>query len=201
MEFIGLKATELLQGNSLLLTTKSLWARNFNEAVKREHHQLPTFDKILTRLTASGLFSKFNYGYWQVSRDEASSISILITMNIPFVRYRFKGLRFGIHSAQEVFHKIISQSFNYIDHVETNVDGILIWGQSNESHDRSLIDSLERTKKIGVTLNMKKCRYWLEERVCVGHKPSKDANENKIRRITGWTYFRNIKFQRIRCFS
>ena len=136
MEFNRLKAIELLQGNSLPLTTKSSWARNFNDAIKREHHQLPTFDKISARLTASGLFSKFNYGYWQVSLYEASSM--LITMNAPFVRYRFKVLHFGIHQAQEVFHKIISHSFSYIDHVETDVDGKLIWGQSNESHDRSL---------------------------------------------------------------
>ena len=77
-------------------------------------------------------------------------------MNTPFGRYRFKRLPLGIHSAQEVFHKRINQAFDDIDKVETDIDDILVWGQTKEDYDRGLIATLERTRKIGLTLNIKK---------------------------------------------
>ena len=150
--------------NSLVIVEKPdgklrlcLDPRNLNKAIKREHYQLPTFDEISTRISGATLFSKLdaNHGYWQIPLDEESSL--LTTMNTPFGRYRFKRLPFGIHSAQEVFHKRINQAFDDIDKVETDIDDILVWGQTKEDHDRGLISTLERTRKIGLTLNIKKC--------------------------------------------
>ncbi len=95
--------------------------RDLNKVLKREHYQLPTFEEISTRLAGATCFTKIdaNKGYWQIPLDEASSY--LTTMNSPFGRYRFTRLPFGIHSAQEVFHKRISQSFNDIGKVKTDI--------------------------------------------------------------------------------
>ena len=69
----------------------------------------------------------------------------------------FLRLPFGIHSTQEVFDGIINGSFIDIIGVETDLDDFLIWGKNTEDHNRSLIASLERVKKIGVTMNLDKC--------------------------------------------
>ena len=62
------------------------------------------------------------------------------------------------HSAQEVFHKGINQSFDGIsEQVETDID-MLIWGHSDEDHNRCLIRCLKKAQ-IGMTLNVEKCKF------------------------------------------
>ena len=81
--------------------------KHLNKNLKREHYQLPTFEEISMRLSNAKVFSKLqaNKGYWQIPLVYESSL--LTTINTPFGRYRFKCLPFGIHSAEEVFHKRI----------------------------------------------------------------------------------------------
>ena len=160
--------------------------RDLNKVLKREHYQLPTFEEISTRLAGATTFTKLdaNKGYWQIPLDEASSY--LTTMNTPFGRYRFTRLPFGIHSAQEVFHKRISQSFENIEQVETDIDDILIWGIEDQDHDKNLIRCLDRAKEIGITMNINKCKFKEKELTYLGHKLSADgihADETKIKAI------------------
>ena len=64
-----------------------------------------------------------NKGYWQIPFDE-SSIKIT-TFNTLFGQYQFTRLSYGVYSAQEVFHKRISQSFDGImPQLETDIDDI-----------------------------------------------------------------------------
>ena len=69
-------------------------------------------------------------GFWQLKLDEASTR--LCTFNIPFGRYRFLRLPFGIISAPEVFHRTVRQLFEGIEGVETYIDDLLIWGETKE---------------------------------------------------------------------
>ena len=88
--------------------------KDLNENLKREHYPLPTFEEISMRLTGAKFFTKLNAnkGYWQIPLDYPSSL--LTTMNIPFGRYRFTRMPFGVLSAQEIFHKRIQQLFDDI---------------------------------------------------------------------------------------
>ena len=84
-------------------------------------------------------------GYWPIPLDEESAK--LTTMNTPLGRYKSLRLSFGIHSAQEVFHRIINESF--IDMlVLKHIGDFLLWGKNTEDYNRSLITSLERVKKL-----------------------------------------------------
>ena len=64
---------------------------------------------------------------------------------------------FGIHSAQEVFHKRVQQLFGDRPNVETDIDDFLIWGTNQTNHDERLIECLERMKIHNITLNYNKC--------------------------------------------
>ena len=118
--------------------------RDLNIAIKREYSQLPTFEEIASRLSGAELFMKLdaNKGYWQIPLDEERIR--LTTFNTPFGRYQFTSLPYGVHSAQEVSHKRINQSFDGISQLETDIDDMLIWGHSNEDHNRCLIRCLEK---------------------------------------------------------
>ena len=160
--------------------------RNLNKVVKREHYQLPTFEEISSRLAGARYFSKLdaNKGYWQIPLDEASSI--LTVFGTPFGRYRFTVLPYGLHSAQEVYHKRITHHFDGIEQVETDIDDFLAWGKEHSDHDVSLIKCLDKAESIGITMNIDKCQFRQTELVYLGHKLSTDgvwADESKIKAI------------------
>ncbi len=77
---------------------------------------------------------------------------------------------FGIHSAQEIFHKRVNHLFEDLEGVETDIDDILVWGRTIEEHDQRLKATLDRTKLIGMTLNPDKCKLRVTEVTYLGHK-------------------------------
>ena len=76
--------------------------RNLNKVIKWEHFQLPTADDIMAKKPGAKVFSKLDAssGYWQIRIDDESTD--LLTFNIPFGRYRFNHLPFGVWSASEM---------------------------------------------------------------------------------------------------
>ncbi|XP_028416269.1 uncharacterized protein K02A2.6-like [Dendronephthya gigantea] len=144
--------------------------RELNKYLKREQYQLPMWEEISSRLYGARFFSTLdaNQGYWQISLDHESSR--LTTFNTPFGRYRFLRMPFGIHSAQEVFHKRVNRLYEDLEGVETDIDDILVWGRTIEEHDQRLQAALDRTKSIGMTLNPDKCTFRVTEVTYFGHK-------------------------------
>ena len=144
-----------------------------NKVIKREHFQIPShkFEDISIRSAGATHFAKLDAkkGYWQIPLDEESTK--LTIMNTPFGRYKFLRLPIGIHSAQEVFHKIINGSYVDIIGVKTDTDVFFIWGKNTEDHN-SLIASLERAKKNALTMNLDKCKFNVDELICLGCKIS-----------------------------
>ena len=60
----------------------------------------------------------------------------------------------------------------------------MIWGHSDEDHDRCLIRFLEKAQKIGMTLNVEKCKFKEIELIYTGHRLTVNGiepDENKIK--------------------
>ena len=168
--------------SSIVCVTKSdaslricLDPRDLNNAIKREHYQLPTVEEITPTLTHAKVFSVLDAsaGFWQIKLDEESSH--LCTFNTPFGRYRYLRLPFGICSAPEVFHKNIGQLFDDIEGVATYIDDILVWGSNQEEHDERLKLVLERAGSKNLTLNRKKCKVSINEVPYLGHLLSEEG--------------------------
>ena len=82
--------------------------------------------------------------------------------------------------------RIINGSFIDIVDVETDIDDFLIWGKNTADHNRSLIASLERAKKIGLSMNLDKCKFSADEFIYLGHKISAkgiEPDDSKIKAI------------------
>ena len=79
--------------------------KDLNEAVLHEKYQLPTIEDVASRLHGAKMFTKLDVrsGFWHVQWDEESSL--LTTFHIPFGRYCWRRLPFGICSAPEVFQR------------------------------------------------------------------------------------------------
>ena len=157
--------------------------RHLNQAIKREHYQLPTVEEIATRVSGAKVFSKLDarHGYWQIPLDESSQL--LTTFNTPFGRWCFTRMPLGIKSAQEVFQKRISQQFDELEGVATDIDDILIWGCSEQEHDQRLEAAVQRCKKINLTLNEEKCEFNVGEVCYCGHYFTKDGVKPDVSKI------------------
>ena len=109
-----------------------------------------------------------NHGYWQLKLDSESEL--LTTFNTPFGRYCYQRAPFEINSVQELYQKRISQLFEDLEGVETDIDDILVWGRSQEEHDTRLKNALNRCEQIGLTLNKDTCVINSSFLTYIGHK-------------------------------
>ena len=80
-----------------------------NCALQREHYRLPVMDDVLPFLIDSKLFTKrdVKQAYWHIRLDNESSK--LTTMIMPFGRFRWKRLPFGLKVSSEIFQKRLNE--------------------------------------------------------------------------------------------
>ena len=125
-------------------------------AILREHYPLLTIEEIATRLCGAKLFSVLDVrnGFWPIEPS-----SLLTMFHIPFGRYRWRRMPFGISSAPEVFQQRMHQLIERLKGVEVVADDFLIagYGDNKEAvahdHDGNLVAFLQRCSEHGVKLN------------------------------------------------
>ena len=140
-----------------------------NESVLRETHPLPGVDESLAQLTGATVMSKLdaNSGFWQIPLAKDSRE--LTTFIMPFGRYYFNKLPFGISTAPEHFQKRMSTILDGLASVLCLMDDILIFGKNQKEHDTILTAALERIQAAGVTLNKDKCEFNKTSLTFIGH--------------------------------
>ena len=61
------------------------------------------------------------------------------------------------------------QTFGDLVGVETDIDGILVWGRNEEEHNQCLKVVLQRCKEIDLRLNREKCQFGMPHVTYLGH--------------------------------
>ena len=143
--------------------------RPLNECVLREVHPLPKVDVTLASLSGAQVFSKLdaNSGFWQIPLSEESRL--LTTFITPLGRYCFNKLPFGIASAPEHFQKVMNKVLSGLDGIVCQMDDTLVFGKSQEEHDKRLLTTLSRIQSAGLTLNKEKCLFSKRTITFLGH--------------------------------
>ena len=120
-----------------------------NANVLREVHPLPAVDETLAQLTGAAIFSKLdaNSGFWQIPLSAASRP--LTTFIMPFGRYCFNKLPFGITSAPEHFQKRMSAILEGLEGALCLMDNVLVFGKTKAEHDKRLFAVLQQIRKAG----------------------------------------------------
>ena len=133
--------------------------RDLNQAIKRQHYQLPTAEDILSKMAGAKYFSKLDAssGYWQLKLDEESSQ--LLAFHTPFGRYKFKRLPFGVNCASEIFQAEGTKILEGLEGCANAQDDIVVWGDTKDNHDRRLRNVLSRIRSSGLKLNRSKCIF------------------------------------------
>ena len=130
-----------------------------NQSVKRERHPLPAVDQTLAQLAGAKVFSKLNAnsGFWQIPLAPESAL--LTTFIMPFGRYHFQRLPFGILSAPEHFQRRMSEALSGVPGTVYLMDDVLVHAPTREEHDKRLREVLQRLTDLGMTLNSDKCTF------------------------------------------
>ncbi len=83
-------------------------------------------EEVTTKLSNTKFFMKLDArsGYWQIILDQESSM--LTTFNTLFGHFRFLRMRFGIHSVQDVFQRLVDRTFSDLPGVAAIIDSILV---------------------------------------------------------------------------
>ena len=130
-------------------------SKDLNNAIRGEHHQIPTLDDITPRLHGSTLFSKLDakQGYWNVKLDEESTL--LTTFNTHKGRYKFLCMPFGLKMSRDIFQEKIDQTYEKCKGAVGIADDIQVLG-SDQTHDLHLHEAMERTKKAHIKVKYDK---------------------------------------------
>ena len=137
--------------------------KDLNKAIRREHHVIPTLEEILPKLAGAKFFSIVDAkcGSWNVNLDLESSY--LTTFNSPFGLYRFLRMPFGLKMSQDVFQAKIDQTFEGCSGTVGIADDIVIYGKSEEEHDKHRHKFMNRCTSTGLKLNPDKGKIETEE--------------------------------------
>ena len=97
-----------------------------------------TFEEVIARMSKAQYFTTLDasHGFWQIPLDHESALKT--AFNIPYGRYFFKWLPFGIISAPEIFQEAMDQMFSGYP-CEIIVHDTLVWGETEEEHDHKLL--------------------------------------------------------------
>jgi hypothetical protein len=137
--------------------------RYLNAFLKRATYPLPDVESVFPKFRSAKFFSKLDFtaGFWQVLLDLESSK--LCTFSTPFGPYRYLHLPFLISPAPEVFHRIVADVIHDLPGVMHFVDDILVWGESQDEHDKRL------KAKLGLNFNPTKCEFEKREVLFLEH--------------------------------
>uniref|UniRef100_A0AAQ6ADS4 ribonuclease H n=1 Tax=Amphiprion ocellaris TaxID=80972 RepID=A0AAQ6ADS4_AMPOC len=158
---------------------------HLNKWVRRERHILPAVDHTLAMLSGAKVFTKLDAtsGFWQIPLAEESRL--LTTFIIPFGRYAFNRLPFGISPAPEHFQHRMSQMLEGYEGVVCHADDIVVFGEDVKQHNERLHKVRQTLRKEGLTLN-EKCEFSKDKILFVGHCVTAEGvspDPNKVRAI------------------
>ena len=134
---------------------------DLNKAIMRNYYPLPTIEQVAARLNKAKMFTVLDAktGFWQIKLDQQSSY--LTTFNMPFGRYRWLRMPFGISSAPEVWQQRVNQIVEGLAGVEVIAYDFLVCGfgdtydEALANHDVNLQSFLNRARERGLKLKLR----------------------------------------------
>ncbi|KAH9763231.1 Endonuclease [Citrus sinensis] len=162
-----------------------------NMVTVKNQYPLPRIDDLFDQLQGAVVFSKIDLrsGYHQLKiRSEDVSKTAFRTR---YGHYEFLVMPFGLTNAPAAFMDLMNRIFQpYLDQfVIIFIDDILIYSKSKEEHETHLRIVLETLREKKLYGKFKKCEFWLDRVMFLGHIVTKDgisADPAKVEVIVNW---------------
>ena len=128
-----------------------------NQALKRPHNNIPTLEELNHKFTGARYFSKLDAkcGYWGVQLHKDSQLPT--TFQSPYGRYAFIGLPFGLSASQDIFQSRMDMILEQCDGAEGIADDVVVYGTTEDEHDKNLHQLMNVAMKNGLVFNSSKC--------------------------------------------
>ena len=149
--------------------------KDLNEALKQEPYYSRTVDELLSKFYGAVFFTiiDLDKGYWQVILHPDSWKCTCMALDIG--RFQWKRLPMGTIVASDVFQKKLDSIYIGLQGVTGIADDMIIYGTTEDEHDRNLLRFLQVTKDKGLHLNKDKIQFKKTEVSFFGHRWSKDG--------------------------
>ncbi|KAK2713236.1 hypothetical protein QYM36_009191 [Artemia franciscana] len=159
---------------------------DLNKSIKRPHYPIPTLDNVTSKLHGAKVFTKLDAqsGYWSILLSDNSSY--LLTFSTIYGRYHFKQMPFGIISAQDEFQQKMEDAFKGLEGFKIIIDNMIVYGNTQEEHDKRLAAILEWALVKGIQFNEEKCEFSISRLKYFRHVISSEGMQpdpDKIRAI------------------
>jgi hypothetical protein len=171
--------------------------RELNRVTTTNKYPLPRIDDLFDQLQGAQVFSKIDLrsGYHQL---KIKSEDIPKTaFRTRYGHYEFLVMPFGLTNAPAVFMDLMNRVFHeYLDRfVIVFIDDILVYSKSLEEHEDHLRIVLQILRDKKLYAKLKKCEFWLNQVVFLGHVVSKDGitvDPSKIEAVVSWDRPTNV---------
>lgn len=132
--------------------------KDLNRVVKRSHHQLPTTEETMTRLTDAQYFSCLDasQGFGSIALMKRVQTFAHLPPRMAVINTYFCRLVFHAPLSQS---RVVKELFESIEGVESYLDDILVWGCTKAERDQRLRDVLQRATENNLKFNLKRCKF------------------------------------------
>ena len=161
-----------------------------NATIEDDKYPLPTAQDLFAKLAHTGKTPKvlsildLSGAFNQLEVDEKSSP--LFDLNTHKGLYRTRRLAYGVKTAPSVFQMTMDNILAGLENVMCFIDDILVTGNTEWDHLKTLEEVLQRLDKHNVILNKTKCQFVKSEVTYLGHTVSANGIQpiqNKVEAI------------------
>jgi len=151
--------------------------RAVNKLCKMDAYPSPSVEGTLDQLNGACWFTAFDAekGYYQIAMTRrAKDVS---AFRCPFGYFRFTKMPFGMKNAGATFQRMMDMVLKGLTWkcCMVFVDDVVVYSRSWEDHLRDVDLVLTKFKECGITLNLKKCMFALNQLPFLGHIVSPDG--------------------------
>ena len=160
--------------------------KDLNKAIERNQWYTRTLDDILPELAQSKYLTIKDVasGFWHVPLDLRSSL--LTTFNMPWGKYKWLGMPFGLKVSGDVFQERLDKVLTLVPGVLGIADDIVIHGPTENTDDGTVLILCETARLNNLSLNSKKMQFKSTDCKFFGHRLTPDGikvNPKKIEAI------------------
>ena len=168
-----------------------------NKVTIKNKYPLPRIDDLFDQLQGAAVFSKIDLrsGYHQlkIKEDDISKTAF----RTRYGHYEFLVMPFVLTNAPAAFMDLMNRVFkDFLDSfVIIFIDDILIYSPTKEDHMEHLRKVLTVLKEKQLYAKFKKCEFWIERVVFLGHVVSKEGisvDPGKVEAVTKWQRPKNV---------
>lgn len=170
--------------------------RALNKLIERDRYPLPLIEDQIDKLGQAKCYISLDMknGFYQIPVSESSTrYTAFIT---PDGHYEFLKMPFGICNGPSVFQRAISKAVQHLKFLLVYMDDILIPFSTIEQGLQYLEQTISALSSSGFTINIKKCKFFVNEVEYLGRHISQDGvrpSQSKVDALANSPIPTNIK--------